>query len=121
MRRDVSGFSPRQTPKICRNIRNNCLLPTGTRPGAFRIIRIIPATPAKHAGDSVAQREFIHNVAATPLTLLVLECCSVADQTAILGSAHLGKLDFARAQHPWKFFTLEVLILMTRLLNPQLQ
>jgi hypothetical protein len=56
-----AGFSPRQPPKFCRNIRNNCRKPCGTRQRAFRITRNTSATRAKLAGDSVAQRELNRN------------------------------------------------------------
>jgi hypothetical protein len=39
---------------------------------------------------SVAQREFIRNAPATPNSLFLLECCGVADQTAILGGGGPG-------------------------------
>jgi len=65
-------------PKICRNIRNNCRLPMGTRQRVLRIIRDGPATQAKRAGDSVAQRKFIRNSPATPEAMSPIECCGVA-------------------------------------------
>jgi hypothetical protein len=45
----------------------------------LRIVRNKSATRAKHAGDFVAQREFIRNAPATPDALSLLECCGVAD------------------------------------------
>jgi hypothetical protein len=80
-----AGFSPRQPPKFCRNIRNNCQKPCGPRQRAFRITRNKSATQAKLAGDSVAQRKFIRNAPATPDALSPLECCGVADKMATLG------------------------------------
>jgi hypothetical protein len=82
-----AGFSPRQPPKFCRNIRNSCRKPCGTRRRAFRIIRNTSETPAKRAGDYVAQREFIRIAPATPEAITALESCGVADQTTIFGAA----------------------------------
>jgi hypothetical protein len=91
-----AGFSPRQPPKFCRNIRNNCRKPCGPRQRAFRITRNTSATQAKLAGDSVAQRELNRIAPATPDVLPVLECCGVADKTAIFrglpGDEFIGSL-----------------------------
>ena len=85
VRRGVSGFSPRQPPEICRNIRNNHRLPMRTRARVLRIIRIGHATQAKRAGDTVAQHKFIRIAPATPKAMSLLESCGVADKTAISG------------------------------------
>ena len=44
----VSGFSPRQTPGNLPKRRNNCRMPMGTRPGAWRFCRTNP-----HRGRNV--------------------------------------------------------------------
>ena len=52
---------------------------------AFRVICDGTATQAKHAGDFVAQREFIRIAPATPEAMSLLESCGVADKMAISG------------------------------------
>jgi hypothetical protein len=88
-------FTP-PAPNNYRNIRNNCRKPCGTRQGPFRITRNTSATQAKLAGDSVAQRELNRIAPATPDVLPLLECCGVADKTAIFrglpGDEFIGSL-----------------------------
>ena len=97
MRGNSPYFQPVSPRKFRATSANNCLLPTGTRPGAFRIIRIIPATPAKHVGDFVAQRELIRNGPATPESMSLLECCGVADKTVCGSCPARGNWTLPRA------------------------
>jgi hypothetical protein len=87
-----AGFSPRQPPKFCRNIRNNCRKPCGTRQGAFRITRNTSATQAKLAGDSVAQRELNRNAGRLATARMLRRGGSNINFSRLPGDEFIGSL-----------------------------
>jgi hypothetical protein len=80
VRADVSGFSPRQRPRILPQHPQQLPVANGDKAGCVAGIPDKSASRAKRAGDFVAQREFIRNGtrnAGSLVTARMLRRCGI--------------------------------------------